>query len=72
MPKRLHQADEAFALLYHARGAASFFSQGSQPCARIPAANVDSARVLPLRSADFRDWLTASYYSEFETCVGVL
>jgi putative DNA primase/helicase len=52
------------ALLYHARSATPFSSQGGQPCASIP--SPDSRRVLPLRSADFRDWLTANYYSEFE------
>jgi putative DNA primase/helicase len=66
MSKRLHQSDQALALLYHARAATPFFSQGGQPCASIPS-SVDSCRVLPLRSADFRDWLTANYYSEFET-----
>ncbi|MGA2877912.1 MAG: hypothetical protein ABSG13_03080 [Bryobacteraceae bacterium] len=66
MPKRLNQADQALALLYHARAAMPFFSQGGQPCASIPS-NVDSCSILPIRSADFRDWLTANYYSEFET-----
>ncbi|MGP0076433.1 MAG: hypothetical protein ACLPWF_31345 [Bryobacteraceae bacterium] len=66
MTKRLNQSDQAVALLYHARSATPFFSQGGEPCATIPS-SVDSRRVLPLRSADFRDWLTANYYSEFET-----
>jgi putative DNA primase/helicase len=66
MPKRLLQKDQALALLYHARAATPFFSRDGQPCASIPA-NVDSCRILPLRSADFRDWLTANYYSEFES-----
>ena len=66
MAQRLRQSDQALALLYHARAATPFFSQGGQPCASIPS-SVDSCRVLPLRSADFRDWLTANYYSEFET-----
>jgi hypothetical protein len=65
MPKRLNQSDQALALLYHARAATPFFSQGGEPCASVPA-SVDSRRVLPLRSADFRDWLTANYYSEYE------
>jgi hypothetical protein len=65
MTKRLNQSDQAVALLYHARSATPFFSQGGEPCATIPS-TVDSRRVLPLRSADFRDWLTANYYSEFE------
>src|ERR1700733_13457418 len=66
MPKRVSSSDEALALLYHARAATPFFSQGGQPCASVPS-SVDSCRVLPLRSADFRDWLTANFYSEFET-----
>jgi hypothetical protein len=66
MPKRLQQSDQAIALLYHARSAMPFFSRDGQPCASIPT-NVDSCRILPLRSADFRDWLTANYYSEFES-----
>jgi putative DNA primase/helicase len=66
MPKRLQQADQATALLYHARQATPFFSRDGQPCASIPAV-ADSRRILPLRSADFRDWLTANYYSEFES-----
>ena len=66
MPKRLQQSDQAVALLYHARAATPFFSQDGQPCASIPA-NIDSCRILPLRSADFRDWLTANYYSEYES-----
>ena len=66
MPKRLLQKDQALALLYHARAATPFFSRDGEPCASIPA-NVDSCRILPLRSADFRDWLTANYYSEFES-----
>jgi len=67
MPKHIHLADHADALLYHARSATPFLSQGGQPCASVPANNIDSRRVLPLRSADFRDWLTANFYSEFET-----
>jgi putative DNA primase/helicase len=66
MPKRVPQSEQALALLYHARAATPFFSQGGQPWASIPS-TVDSCRTLPLRSAGFRDWLTANYYSEFET-----
>jgi hypothetical protein len=65
MPKRLNQADQGFALLNHARSATPFFSKDGQPCASVPA-DCESRRVVPLRSADFRDWLTANYYSEFE------
>ena len=66
MPKRVQQSDQAVALLYHARSATPFFSSDGQPCASIPA-NVDACRIMPLRSADFRDWLTANYYAEFES-----
>ncbi len=66
MSKRLQQADQAVALLYHARAATPFFSREGQPCASIPT-HVDACRIFPLRSADFRDWLTANYYSEFES-----
>lgn len=71
MSKRLNQSDQALALLYHARAATPFFSQGGEPCATIPS-SVDSCRVLPLRSADFRDWLTANYYAEYETAPSAL
>lgn len=71
MPKRLSQSEQALALLYHARSATPFFSQGGEPCATIPA-NVDACRVLPLRSADFRDWLTANYYAEYEAAPSAL
>jgi hypothetical protein len=64
MPKRLPHADQAVALLYHARSATPFFSRDGQPCASIPG---DARRIFPLRSADFRDWITANYYSEFES-----
>ncbi len=68
--KRL-QADQSNALLYHARAATPFFSQGGEPCASIPS-SVDSRRIVPLRSADFRDWLTANYFSEYETAPSAL
>jgi hypothetical protein len=65
MSKRLNQSDQAHALLYHARAATPFFAQNGEPCATIPS-SIESVRVLPLRSADFRDWLTANYYAEYE------
>ena len=71
MPQRLTQSQQALALLYHARAATPFFSQGGEPCASIPS-SVDSRRVLPLRSADFRDWLTDNYYAEYETAPSAL
>lgn len=71
MPRRLTQSEQALALLYHARAATPFFAQNGEPCASVPG-GLDSARVLPLRSADFRDWLTANYYSEYETAPSAL
>jgi hypothetical protein len=71
MPKRLTQSEQALALLYHSRAATPFFAQNGEPCASVPG-TVDSVRVLPLRSADFRDWLTANYYSEYETAPSAL
>jgi hypothetical protein len=66
MSNRLKQSEQSAALLYHARAATPFSSQQGEPCASIPC-GVDCRRVLPLRSAEFRDWLTANYYSEYET-----
>lgn len=71
MPKRLTQSQQALALLYHARAATPFFAQSGEPCASVPG-GVDSVRVLALRSADFRDWLTANYYSEYESAPSAL
>lgn len=71
MPKRLTQSEQALALLYHARAATPFFAQNGEPCASVPG-SVDSARVIPLRSADFRDWLTANYYAEYEAAPSAL
>lgn len=71
MSKRLTQSEEALALLYHARAATPFFAQNGEPCASVPS-SVESVRVLPLRSAGFRDWLTANYYSEYETAPSAL
>ena len=63
---RLPQTDQAAALLRHARAATPFTSEDGQPCASVPA-SLDSRHVLAIRSAAFRDWLTAAFYSEFET-----
>jgi len=71
MVQRRRQSDQTLALLYHARAATPFLSEGGQPSAVVPS-SVDSCRVLPLRSADFRDWLTANYYAEFETAPSAL
>ena len=66
MPTNLRQNDQALALLYHARSATLFCSADGEACASIPSA-IDSRHVLPIRSAAFRDWLTANFYSEYET-----
>ena len=66
MSERSHRIDQTQALLYHARSATPFCSEDGEPCASIPS-SVDSRRVLALRSASFRDWLTANFYSEYET-----
>jgi hypothetical protein len=66
MSERSHRIDQTQALLYHARAATPFCSEEGEPCASIPS-SVDSRRVLALRSASFRDWLTANFYSEYET-----
>lgn len=71
MPKNLNQAEQSRSLLYHSRYARPFFTQGGQPCASVPA-GVESARVIPIRSADFRDWITSNFYSEFETAPSAL
>jgi hypothetical protein len=63
MSERSHRIDRTQALLYHARAATPFCSEDGEPCASIPS-SVDSRRVLALRSASFRDWLTANFYSE--------
>lgn len=66
MPAPVIPSEQARALLYHARAATPFFSTNGEPCVSIPA-TLDSRRVLPLRSAEFRDWLTANFYGEYET-----
>jgi hypothetical protein len=66
MSERSHRIDQTQALLYHARAATPFCSEDGEPCASIPS-TVDSRRVLTLRSAPFRDWLTANFYGEYET-----
>jgi hypothetical protein len=66
MSERSHRIDQTQALLYHARAATPFCSEDGEPCASIPS-TMDSRRVLALRSASFRDWLTANFFSEYET-----
>jgi hypothetical protein len=70
MSERSHRIDQTQALLYHARAATPFCSEDGEPCASIPS-TVDSRRVLALRSASFRDWLTANFYSEYETAPSI-
>src|SRR5579864_2336629 len=53
-------------LLYHARYATPFLSKDGEPYANI-ASSTEARSVVPLRSADFRDWLTNNFYKEFET-----
>jgi putative DNA primase/helicase len=66
MSERSRTIDHAQALLYHARTATPFCSEDGEPCASIPS-TIDSRRVVALRSSSFRDWLTANFYSEYET-----
>lgn len=66
MADRPHRIDQTQALLYHARSATPFCSEDGEPCASVPS-TLDSRKVLALRSASFRDWLTANFYSEYET-----
>lgn len=70
MSVRSRRIDQTQALLYHARAATPFCSEDGEPCASIPS-TVDSRRVLALRSASFRDWLTANFYSEYETAPSI-
>jgi putative DNA primase/helicase len=70
MPKQ-NQADESLALLRHANDALPFPAQDGRPCVTI-AHSTESNRTLPLRSADFRDWLTARYYSQYQAAPSTL
>ncbi len=60
------RVDQARSLLYHAREATPFRSVDGQPCATIPT-STESRTLVPLRSAEFRDWLFSNFYKEFET-----
>jgi hypothetical protein len=62
----LRHSDQAWALLHHARSASLFCSHDGQPCASVPAIN-ESRHIHPLRSAAFRDWLIADFYTQYET-----
>lgn len=65
MAENLRKIDQAQALLYHARGATPFCSENGEPYASV-SSSTDSRRVFPIRSAAFRDWLTANFYKEYE------
>src|SRR5438552_660412 len=65
MSARTSKVDQAQALLYHARAATPFSSDDGEAYASIPT-GIDARRVLPLRSAAFRDWLTNNFYSEYD------
>jgi hypothetical protein len=60
------RTDQSRSLLYHAREATPFRSIDGQPCATIPT-STESRILVPLRSAEFRDWLFSNFYKEFET-----
>jgi hypothetical protein len=66
MSTRTPKLDQAQALLYHARAATPFCSEDGEAYASIPT-GIDSRRVLPLRSAVFRDWLTSNFFGEYDT-----
>jgi putative DNA primase/helicase len=66
MSTRTPKLDQAQALLYHARAATPFSSEDGEAYASIPT-GIDSRRVLPLRSANFREWLTNNFFSEYDT-----
>jgi hypothetical protein len=66
MPASIRVPDQARALLYHAREATPFCSKDGEACASLPS-SVEHRTVVPLRSAAFRDWLTANFYKEHET-----
>ena len=66
MPDRPPRIDHAQALLYHARSATPFLAENGEACISVPS-SVDSRLIFPLSSSRFRDWLTARFFSEFET-----
>src|SRR5258708_6216658 len=70
MSAHTRKLDQAQALLYHARAATPFSSEDGEAFASVPA-GVDSRRVLPLRSAAFRDWLINNFYGEYNAAPSV-
>jgi putative DNA primase/helicase len=70
MSARTPKLDQAQALLYHARAVTPFCSEDGETFASVPA-GIDSRRVLPLRSAAFRDWLINNFYGEYNAVPSV-
>ena len=66
MSARISPSDQIRALLFHARAATPFAATNGELCVSVPS-NIDARRIFPLRSAEFRDWLTANYFTEFES-----
>ena len=66
MPTSLRKTDHATALLAQANDATLFLSKDGEPCASFPE-SVEHRTVVPLRSAGFRDWLTARFYKQYQT-----
>src|SRR5260370_9237892 len=64
MSARTSKLDHAQALLSPPRAATLFSSEDGVAFASVPA-GIDSRRVLPLRSAAFRDWLINNFYGEY-------
>jgi putative DNA primase/helicase len=66
MPDSIRITDQPQALLKLAHLASPFCSKDGQACASFPA-STEHRTVAPLRSAIFRDWLTASFYTQYAT-----
>lgn len=66
MPASIRVAEHPPLLLKLAQLASPFCSKDGQACASFPA-STEHRTVAPLRSALFRDWLTAAFYKETDT-----
>ncbi|HLK20971.1 MAG TPA: hypothetical protein VKT81_18600 [Bryobacteraceae bacterium] len=66
MPETSRITDQPKSLLDLAKQASPFCSSDGQACASLPV-TVDHRSVFPIRSAAFRDWLTAEFYKEHRT-----
>ncbi|MGD0295583.1 MAG: hypothetical protein ABSE86_00620 [Bryobacteraceae bacterium] len=66
MPPSIRISEQPQALLKLAHDASPFCSKDGQACASFPA-STEHRTVAPLRSAVFRDWLTANFYKQFDT-----